>query len=182
MEVRDFIANINDLYKPALNDGQMPFYSNFLAVYTDNQLEELWVCTMETHYATSAPSIGKLKEYAKTITKVRVVSQDDIEKDRIKKLTDEDIFSTELGRLSLAQGWADSYHVICKETGIPEQSDKIIIWFQRGKMDAENAARTLDAKNPFDAALINLRKTGVVNNQYWKEEFAHLVEAPHQLN
>jgi len=80
------------------------------------------------------------------------------------------------------QGWADSYHVVCKQTGIPEQTDKIIMWFQRGKMDAENAARTLNAKNPFDAVLIKLRMTGVANNQYWKEEFAHLAETPRQLN
>jgi len=85
MRITDFIANINDLYKPALNHGQMPFYSKFLAGYTDNQLDELWVSTMETHFATSAPSIGKLKEYAKTISKVRVVSQDDIEKKQNQK-------------------------------------------------------------------------------------------------
>ena len=78
MEVRDFIANIKELYKPALNDGQVPFYAKFLDRYVEHQLDELWEATVETHVATSPPSIGKLKEYAKDVTKLRVITQEDV--------------------------------------------------------------------------------------------------------
>lgn len=178
MQTAQFIMNLCDLYKPALKHEQQVFYSDFLQNFTENQLDELWTATMESHLLSSAPSIGRLKEYGKNITKVRVVSKEDQRKEAINRLTDEQIFSSELGRLSLKQDWADSYYAYCKESGIPEQSDKMLLWFQKTANIAKQAADTLDPKNMFDAVLLKLRVTRQKNNQYWEEKFAEYKAQP----
>lgn len=178
MQTAQFIMNLCYLYKPELKKEQQVFYSDFLQSFTENQLDELWTTTMESHLLSSAPSIGRLKEYAKNITKVRVVSLADQKREAIKRLTDEQIFSSELGRLSLKQDWSDSYYAYCKESGIPEQGDKMLLWFQKTANIAKQAADTLDPKNMFDAVLLKLRATRQINNQYWEEKFAEYKAQP----
>jgi len=181
MRISDFIANMNDLYKPALNHGQMPFYSKFLEAYTDNQLEELWTATMEAHIATSQPSIGKLKEYSKTVTKVRVITIEEVEATERKNLTHEQIFSTYLGQLSLTQGFAASYYIHCKDKGVPEQNDMVLMQFQKGQHNAVVAQKECEAMlshaGLLNAApsLLNLRKSQIDRNQQLVEKYGYLV-------
>jgi hypothetical protein len=183
MQAIELVRNLNQLYKPALNEKQEGFYLEFLMRYTEDQLDELWFAAMHTHTVSAPPTIGRLKEYAKQVTPVRIISHEEIERDAVKRLTNEEIFATSLGKLSLVQGWADSYRMECKETGIPEQGDETLIKFQRGQSDANNAARELEGKTDiFSKTLLNMRKSMVIKNQFWKEEFAHLVEVPQRLN
>lgn len=179
MQVAEFIMNINDLYKPPLNQGQQKFYNQFLNRFTGNQLDELWELTMEKHLNTSAPTIGRLKEYSKEVTPVRVVNSEEQKKLDLKNLTDEEIFSTELGRLSLKQGWGDSYRITCRERGIPQQDDddKILLWFQKTQHNANMAVYDLRGKNDvFSKALMNFKNSMDEKNEGLKQEYAHLID------
>ena len=181
MRISDFIANMNDLYKPALNHGQMPFYSKFLEAYTDSQLEELWTATMEAHIATSQPSIGKLKEYSKTVTKVRVITIEEAEATRRKNLTHEQIFSTYIGKLSLTQGFSASYYIHCKDKGVPEQDDVVLMQFQKGQHNAVVAQRECEEMLSHAgllngaAGLLNFRQSQLERNQQLFEKYGYLV-------
>ena len=175
MQSYQFITNINDLYKPPLNAGQQRFYQQFLQGYTDNQLDELWEVAMESHLHASPPSIGKLKEYAKSITAVKIVSQEDIEDQERRNLTDEDIFSTRLGRLSLKQGWADSYRIICRRRGIPEQTDSEILIFQKAQHEADKSIADLKVREDvFSTALVKFRESMKSKNESLKNQYTHL--------
>lgn len=172
--------NLNDLYKPALKQEQQPFYSEFLAKLTDNQLDELWDITMESHMRMSPPTIGELKKYSKDVRPVKVVTDAMLEQEEINNLTDEQIFQTPLGRLSLAQGWADSYRIYCKAKGIPSQGDDMLLEFQKGKHRAEEAyKRVLEEADPFSNCLITLRKSMIAKNDMWRQEFNYLIEQRH---
>lgn len=176
MQTNQLITNLSDLYKPALNVGQIQFYSKFLYKFTDNQLDELWDITMETHCRTSPPTIGELKKYANGVTKVKVV----VEKTEL--LTDEDIFSTRLGGFSLQQGWSHSYSVICQEEGIPPQDDETILEFQKAAHRASQAERYLSGKDDiFSKVLLALRETMKGRSECLKEEFKHLMPKTRQL-
>jgi hypothetical protein len=172
--------NLNDLYKPALKQEQQPFYSEFLAKLTDNQLDELWDITMESHMRMSPPTIGELKKYSKDVKPVKVVTDAMLEQEQIKNLTDEQIFQTPLGRLSLAQGWADSYRVYCKSRGIPLQGDDMLLEFQKGKHKAEEACKELvEEADPFSNCLITLYKSMRAKNEMWRQQFHYLIEQRH---
>ena len=95
-------------------------------------------------------------------------------------LTDEQIFQTPLGRLSLAQGWADSYRTYCKAKGIPSQGDDMLLEFQKGKHRAEQAYKELiEEVDPFSECLITLYKSMIAKNDMWSQLFNHLNEQRH---
>lgn len=177
MQLAELILNLNELYKPPLNASQQTFYRKFLDKFTENQLEELWEITMETHMRMSPPTIGELNKYAKGVTKVKVVSQEYIEMIQRRKLSDEEIFSTRIGKLSLAQGWANSYHDRCINKGIPEQTDKVILDFQQAQHRAELGHKDVKENYyPFSRDMISLRETMIEKNQMWADKFQHLID------
>ena len=170
MQSYQLIKNLKDLYRPPLTESQEGFYMEFLSSYTDNQLDELWQVTMESHTYASTPTIGKLKEYAKQVTKLVVINTAE---EARKRLTDEDIFATHLGQLSLKQGWADSYRIVCRETGIPEQGDDVLLKFQQGQQNARDAERELGSmKGLFAKTLWNMRRAMVEKNLELREKHA----------
>jgi len=176
MQSYQFIKNINDLYKPALNPAQQPFYADFLDKYTDNQLDELWSYAMNNHCRTSPPTIGELGKFAQNVTPTRNISPELQKKIEIQNLTEEDIFSTQLGRQALREGWACSYLVTCQEKGIISQTEEVATWFQKKSHAAEKAAYSLDGKNdPFSKGLKKLWKTMQERENEWKKEFSYLI-------
>lgn len=175
MQSYQFIKNLNDLYKPPLNQGQQPFYGQFLGDYSDNQLDELWDIVMDGHCRTSPPTIGELKKFAKEVTPIKIVNSE--QQEAIKSLTEEDIFSTRLGRFSLKQGWASSYLITCQESGVPLQGDDVLLKFQQGKSDADTEAFYLEGKEDlFARAWLRLRKSMNEKNKYWKDKYQHLID------
>lgn len=179
MRIDQFIDSLNLLYRPALNGGQMDIYAGFLSRYTENQLEELWVNTMEAHMYTSPPTIGKLGDYAKGITQMQVVNSENQKKLEFANLTDEEIFSTRLGGFGLKQGFADSYRIWCRRKGIPPQTDEMLLWFQRSQHRADTAISELkksDDLDHFSKTLVNFRNTMNEKNGNLRKEFAHLIK------
>jgi len=146
----EFVNNLNQLYKPSLTGDQMPFYNTFLQGYSERFLDILWESTMQMHLKTSVPSIGELNKYSAgiTIASERPVPQ--------KMLTDEEILDTQLGRLSLRQGWASSYVFYCQERGIPSQDDDMLLYFQKAQDDAKRGFETLSESDGWDRPLIKL--------------------------
>jgi hypothetical protein len=182
MQITEFIMNINDLYKPALNVNQIKFYSQFLSSFTDKQLDELWSVTMESHTTSSPPAIGRLKEYTKQISSPKVINAEDAQERANRFLKDAEIFNTDLGRLSLRQGWADSYRVHCREKGIPSQGDDVLLEFQRGQQDANDAAFAIrNNRDPFSKALISFREDMVSKNEALKWKYKSLWDNDVQL-
>jgi len=169
MHLTELITNIVDLYKPALNTAQIKFYAQFLSRYTDSQLDELWDLTTEKHLTNSPPSIGRLKEYAKDVTPLKVVHKEaDI-------LGSEEIFSTRLGKLSLLQGWSGSYLEVCSRDKIPEQTDDVLLEFQKAQHKADSYANELrDSKSPFDMSLVSLWDGMIARNKKLQEEYQHV--------
>lgn len=173
----ELIQNINTLFKPKLMMQQERFYLEFLSRYTNNQLEELWNVTIESHLRTSPPTIGELKKYAKDLAPLIIINHEDIQ----KKLTDEEIFSTDLGRLSLQQGWARTYLMRCREKGIPDQSDKTLLAFQVMYQGGSDAALSIkDDTHSGSQSLMRLWQTMIQANLDLKEKYRHLWEVPVQ--
>ena len=168
--------NLNDLYKPHLNHGQQTFYKQFLDRYTDMQIDELWDITVEGHCRTSPPTIGELKKFAREVTPIKIVNSEQQQQLDIKRLTEEVIFSTRLGKLSLKQGWAHSYLVTCRESGIPSQDDDVLLKFQQGQHDADMSVYNIqNNKDVFSRTLVRFRNTMRQKNKEMKAEFAHLL-------
>ena len=169
MQTAELISNINDLYKPPLNQGQQGFYRQFLHRYTVNQLDELWSLTMESHCRMSAPTIGELKKYGKDVTRVKVVRAAN-EKD---KITDEEVFATKLGQQSLRQGWANSYLLACREDKIPPQTDETVLKFQLGQHNAREAVRKLEEEDrtPYTKAYLSFWRVMKERNEELRERF-----------
>ena len=97
-------------------------------------------------------------------------------------LTEQEIFSTRLGKLSLKQGWANSYLLVCQRNGIPSQDDDVLLKFQQGQSDADTEAFYLEGKeDEFSRTWLKLRKTMNEKNNYWKGKYGHLVDAQTSL-
>lgn len=143
MEKFKFIMNLRELYKPALNDGQIPFYTDFLSQFSEEALDSLWNITIGDHCKNSPPSLGELTKYSKgikhSVTELYEFTKPDISED--------EVFKTRLGRISLEQGWSNSYYLHCDEHGIPEQSDEMILKFQKDQQAAKTAHETLEPEN-----------------------------------
>lgn len=176
MEAAEFIFKMNELYRPPLNAGQQKLYQQMLNYYTPMQLDELWRITMETHASNSPPAIGRLREYAKDVTKVAVITPEQKKKEEIKQLAEEGVFSTTLGKLALRQGWAHSYLIHCRRSGIPEQNDKMILWFQKAQHNAETAYKELEESHEgfLHESLMRLRQSMRQKNRDLCEEYKHL--------
>lgn len=173
MHTRTLIANLRDLYKPTLNDAQVRFYAVFLERYTANQLGELWNIVVDNHLRTSPPSIGELKKYANDVSKLKIVNT----KDEKAELTEEEVFATELGKLSIAQGWSRSYLLHCRESDIPKQTDEVLMGFQKAKMDAESAAEGIkDNPDPISKALFSMWRTMIAKSKELEQKFKHLIQ------
>jgi hypothetical protein len=175
MRIDQFLMNLNDLYKPCLKQEQQPFYSEFLFKFTENQLEELWGVVMESHMRMSPPTIGELKKFSKDIKLVKVVSDYDIKQQQIKQLTDEEIFNSEMGQLGLKEGWADTYRIYCKESGIPSYDYGLHLEFQKGQEAAKSAYQEMKEDiDVFSVALKGLRHSMLRKNKDWQEKYNHL--------
>ncbi len=173
MEHYQFIMNLNKLYKPALNDQQIPFYNEYLKHFCEEYLEQLWDNTVRKHTKSSPPPIGELTKYGESIRIEKKLTPSQIEERR--KPTDAKIFSTELGKIGLSQGWAHSYLLHCEEKGIPEQNDDTILHFQRCQENAKRAFETLSEDNQFDKSLIKFYHSMREKNAMLKEKFAYIL-------
>lgn len=172
MQAFELTRNLNNLYKPGLNQKQEDFYLEFLNKFSPKQMDELWSITMQSHCRTSPPTIGELKKYSADVSKVRVLFKAE------ETLTDEQIFSSNLGKLSLKQGWGSSYLAECKKHGIGPQTDSEILRFQKAAHEAENLVKSLSGKKDhFSLALIKLRDSMRKNNQRLKEKFNYLLSS-----
>ena len=179
MQLTNFIMNLNDLYKPPLTQAQQKHYSEYLMKYTDNQLDELWEATKETHCKISVPTIGELKKYSKDVTPLKVVNPAQLELEERNRLTEQDIFSTPLGKLSLEKGFSASYYIHCKEKGIPDQGDYTLMEFQRGQYAAETAYEECKQMAQEDGslnvapALLRFRETQLQRNKELEMKYGY---------
>lgn len=155
MQRYEFISNINQLYKPALGDNQIPFYNDFLETFSDKFLDVLWETTMHSHVKTSPPSIGELNKYSVGIV---IASEEKEKREQEAKpvYTEEMFLGTRLGKLALKQGWASSYVIYCQDNGIPKQDDDMLLYFQKAQDDAKRGFETLSESDGWDRALIKL--------------------------
>ena len=167
----EFVNNLNQLYKPSLTDGQIPFYNTFLQGYSERFLDILWENTMRMHQKTALPAIGELTKYCVGIT---IASERPVPK---KVLTDEEILDTKLGRLSVKQGWTDSYLVHCRDFCIPEQTDEVLLSFQLAQHNAKIGYESLSEKDggAFDKCLMNLYEDMRRKNSMLQEQYSYLI-------
>lgn len=164
MQVIELMGRIGELYGK-ISNSRNKYYMDFLQKFTDSQLDELWAETMHSHQKNTPPTIGELNRYSKCVTPVKVVN-DDI------RLSLDTIFNSELGQLSLEQGWSDSYRIYCQENGLPDQSDDTILMFQRSQEKAEVAMNSIkNSHNPFDQIILNMWQERGIKNQKQKERY-----------
>ncbi len=172
MQVHEFITNLSRLFKPALGDNQIPFYNEFLEFQSSEFLESLWTVVMRAHTRTSPPTIGELSKYADSIT----CQGAPLDYTPIHKPSDAELLNSYLGRWGLKQGWAHSYLIHCREHGVPEQNDDMILFFQKGQHSAKLAYESLSEKEGlFDIALIKFYQSMRDKNEMLKEKFAYLI-------
>lgn len=179
MQATDFILEIDDLYNPALRQAQHKSYLEFLFKFADAQLDELWEATKVSHCLARPPTIGELNKYSKEVTPLQVVNTEQAEWEQRARLKPDEIFATEIGQLSLKQGFSASYYIHCKEKGIPEdQGDNTLMEFQRGKYAAESAydeckqmAKEGEALN-IAPALLRLRRSQLERNRAWESKYS----------
>ena len=170
MYTSELIANIQSLYKPKLNDDQIDFYMEYLEKFTFDQKKELWTLITENHCRMSPPTIGELQKYSVDVTPVKVVSN------QFERPSLETIFNSELGQISLNQGWSDSYRIYCEENGLPDQKDDdFILRMQRSQENATIAINSIkDSCNPYDKILLDMWNTRNKKNKMQKQKYLRL--------